>query len=103
MPRPLTLLRVPVTLAQEIERLLHAVEALPVIGKDARHARKALIALEPRAFADTLSGSGPTCAVCGKPIPMDRVIGAALRGNTEALYDTNRCRGTARKRRYRVS
>lgn len=103
MPRPLTLLRVPLALAREINRLLRCVEALPVIGKDARKARKALVAIGPGAFEEPTMADGPLCVVCGNPIPMERVIGAAMRGNKAALYDTDRCRETARKRRYRKS
>jgi len=43
----------------------------------------------------------PVCVVCGQPIPRDRIELAASRG-TEAIYDSDSCRNTAAKRRYRA-
>jgi RNA polymerase-binding transcription factor DksA len=40
------------------------------------------------------------CEVCGKEIPLERIIAAQSRGQL-ARYDTDRCRMTAAKRRQR--
>ncbi len=101
MPRPITAVRLPISLAIEIDRLLHCTEMAPLIGDDAARARRTLRALAPSSFPDQPIG-GPTCTVCSDPIPMDRALNAAMRGQ-QALYDTGRCRETARKRRYRQS
>ena len=65
-------------------------------------ARTALRALQPSIFDEATADSTTACEVCGRPIPMQRILNAAMRGQT-AAYDTDRCRDTARKRRYRVS
>ncbi len=101
MPRPITAVRVPVDLAREIDRLLHCSEMLPLVGRDAARARKALNDLSPLIFSEPLDTGAP-CVVCKKPIPMERAFNAVMRGQ-RALYDTDTCRETARKRRYRES
>jgi len=42
------------------------------------------------------------CEVCGKEIPLERIVAARSRGQI-ARYDTDRCRNTAAKRRERAS
>jgi RNA polymerase-binding transcription factor DksA len=74
---------------------------LPVVGQDAARARTALRALQPSIFDEGTTDSGTACEVCGEPISMERVLNAAMRGH-RAAYDTDRCRETARKRRYRA-
>lgn len=103
MPRPIATVRVPVGLARDIDRLLHFGEAFPVVGGDAKRVRAALHALQPSIFDDEpRNDSGTACEVCGEPIPMERILNAAMRGQ-RAAYDTDRCRETARKRRYRAT
>jgi hypothetical protein len=102
MPRKISSVAVPVALAQEIDRLLSCAEKAPLIGGDAQRARAALRRAEPRAFPAAARPDGPPCEVCSQPIAFDRRMQAARVG-TVAKYCSDRCRETARKRRYRVS
>jgi predicted nucleic acid-binding Zn ribbon protein len=94
-------LALPIDVALEIDRLLFAAESIPGIGQDAREVRSALRALKINAFPPEPEPQY-RCVVCGNAIELQRALKAASVGE-KPLYDSNRCRETARKRRYRAA